>query len=326
MAKHPKRPLDPNQLGKLIVALSVGEASDPTPVPDTPALTRQFSAWFKGIDYELQFWNRFLETGGGEWPDDFKRRLDPDLPVEDWIVNGMVIDDSRPLKVLDVGAGPLTTFGRRHKGVKIDITAVDPLAPFYAEIANRLSIERPTDTVQAFAEDLTAYFEVSSFDLVHCRNALDHSFDPMRGIEEMLAVTRVGGRVLLIHNTNEGETEGYLGFHQWNFDVENDHFIIWSKQSRIDVTKSVESYAEVTARCYESGRSCLLSMTKHNEVPFDLSRSRERVRDIYSAVLFCLVNGTQTARKVSGAESTFQTETLVRQEAGEIQPVNVRPR
>jgi SAM-dependent methyltransferase len=96
-------------------------------------------------------------------------------------------------------------FGKRYKGAKIDITAVDPLAPFYAEILSRLSVERPIETVQAFAEDLTAYFEVSSFDLVHCCNALDHSFDPMRGVEEMLAVTRVGGRLILRHNANEGE-------------------------------------------------------------------------------------------------------------------------
>lgn len=32
MAKHPKRPRDPNQLGKLIVDLSVGEAEEIVPV------------------------------------------------------------------------------------------------------------------------------------------------------------------------------------------------------------------------------------------------------------------------------------------------------
>ena len=35
--KRPKRPRDPNQLGKLIVDLSTGEASDPPPVIDSPA-------------------------------------------------------------------------------------------------------------------------------------------------------------------------------------------------------------------------------------------------------------------------------------------------
>lgn len=34
MQKRPKRPRDPNQLGKLIVDLSVGEASDASNIPD----------------------------------------------------------------------------------------------------------------------------------------------------------------------------------------------------------------------------------------------------------------------------------------------------
>lgn len=34
MQKHPKRPRDPNQLGKLIVDLSVGEADDSQNMPD----------------------------------------------------------------------------------------------------------------------------------------------------------------------------------------------------------------------------------------------------------------------------------------------------
>jgi hypothetical protein len=38
MAKNPKRPRDPNQLGKMIVDLSVGEARDPPPMPLDPAL------------------------------------------------------------------------------------------------------------------------------------------------------------------------------------------------------------------------------------------------------------------------------------------------
>ncbi len=36
MPKHPKRPRDPNQLGKLIVALATGEKTEEEPVPDSP--------------------------------------------------------------------------------------------------------------------------------------------------------------------------------------------------------------------------------------------------------------------------------------------------
>jgi len=46
--KRPKRPRDPNQLGKLIVELSVGEASDPVPAPLSPAFEFARSGGLKG--------------------------------------------------------------------------------------------------------------------------------------------------------------------------------------------------------------------------------------------------------------------------------------
>jgi hypothetical protein len=37
VTKHPKRPRDPNQLGKLIVDLATGERTEDKPAPPTPA-------------------------------------------------------------------------------------------------------------------------------------------------------------------------------------------------------------------------------------------------------------------------------------------------
>jgi hypothetical protein len=48
MAKHPKRPRDPNQLGKLIVDLSVGEAKEPDVVKDSPAIEFARQGGLKG--------------------------------------------------------------------------------------------------------------------------------------------------------------------------------------------------------------------------------------------------------------------------------------
>lgn len=48
MVKHPKRPRDPNQLGKLIVDLSVGEASEVEPAPDSPAVAFARQGGLKG--------------------------------------------------------------------------------------------------------------------------------------------------------------------------------------------------------------------------------------------------------------------------------------
>ena len=48
MAKNPKRPRDPNQLGKLIVDLSVGEVKEPDLVEDSPAVQFARQGGLKG--------------------------------------------------------------------------------------------------------------------------------------------------------------------------------------------------------------------------------------------------------------------------------------
>src|ERR1700730_5965999 len=48
LVKRPKRPRDPNQLGKLIVDLSVGEASEAESLPDSPAVEFARQGGLKG--------------------------------------------------------------------------------------------------------------------------------------------------------------------------------------------------------------------------------------------------------------------------------------
>jgi len=48
MAKHPKRPRDPNQLAKLIVDIASGAVKEPEPKPDTPAQEFARSGGLKG--------------------------------------------------------------------------------------------------------------------------------------------------------------------------------------------------------------------------------------------------------------------------------------
>jgi hypothetical protein len=46
--KVPKRPRDPNQLGKLIVDIATRQATEPTPTTDTPAVEFARSGGLKG--------------------------------------------------------------------------------------------------------------------------------------------------------------------------------------------------------------------------------------------------------------------------------------
>jgi hypothetical protein len=50
MAKHPKRPRDPNQLAKLVVDLATGEAGDPSPPVGTPSSEPARRGGLKGGD------------------------------------------------------------------------------------------------------------------------------------------------------------------------------------------------------------------------------------------------------------------------------------
>ena len=49
MAKHPKRPRDPNQLAKLILDMTIGEVPNDSPKgPDTPAIQARRKGGLKG--------------------------------------------------------------------------------------------------------------------------------------------------------------------------------------------------------------------------------------------------------------------------------------
>jgi SAM-dependent methyltransferase len=147
---------------------------------------------------------------------------------------------------LDVGSGPVPFIGYKLEDVALQITAVDPLASIYNKLLARHQLRPPVAPIFAPAEELTSFFEFNSFDIAHCHNALDHSFDPLRGISEMLKVVRVGGFILLRHHRNEAEHEQYTGFHHHNFDCREGRFVIWNKSVLVDVPDFLTGHAEVT--------------------------------------------------------------------------------
>jgi hypothetical protein len=63
---------------------------------------------------ELRFWDRWFRKKGLEWPDDYRTRLNPNAPLaEDYrqLIDHLPQDE---IRILDVGAGPLTVIGKRH--------------------------------------------------------------------------------------------------------------------------------------------------------------------------------------------------------------------
>jgi SAM-dependent methyltransferase len=199
--------------------------------------------WSSGIDHELSFWRQWLSTRGANWPEDFKSRMALNRAFPDDILkaSGAKMPE-RPL-IVDVGSGPVSPAPATVDGRRAKLIPCDPLAPFYDVLLNECGVEPPVRTQFAFAEDLSSFFDHDSVDIVFCANALDHSFEPLRGIEEMLAVVKSSGLVHLSHRINEAESEAYAGFHQWNFNEEAGRFIIWNRSERIDVNDALDGVA-----------------------------------------------------------------------------------
>lgn len=203
--------------------------------------------WKQAIPSEWVFWNHWMRTRGGQWPEDFQRRFDLEAQVDPWIAAALqLLGQEGPVSILDVGSGPVPSTGYKLAGTTLRITAIDPLASLYRDLMALHGLAPPVSPIFAPAEDLSVFFNENSFDLVHCRNALDHSFDPLRGITEMLSVVRVGGLVLLRHHRNEAEHGKYEGFHQHNIDCCDGRFIIWNKDLTADIGDLLSGVAEVS--------------------------------------------------------------------------------
>jgi SAM-dependent methyltransferase len=144
----------------------------------------------------------------------------------------------------------LTKLGKRWAGRTVRITAVDPLAVRYKQLLAAAGIGPPVETEPGEVERLTERFPTDHFDLVNMENALDHCYDPLLGIRQMLEVVRPGGFVLLTHHVNEAHRTGYTGFHQWNLCADNGHFVVWNRQARISVNDALDDIAEVSVEIW----------------------------------------------------------------------------
>ena len=150
------------------------------------------------------------------------------------------------MRVLDVGAGPLTIVGKCFRGTRISLSAVDPLAQHYDRLLEKYGLIPPVRTLFGKAEDVAAQFPNDGFDLVHARNCLDHGIDPFHAVSQMLTVTKPGGFVYLKHHPNEGLNEQWHGLHQWNFSMSGSgNFIISSRDREVNVTSEFADLADV---------------------------------------------------------------------------------
>ncbi len=205
----------------------------------------------QGRTAEMRFWNSYFATKGLQWRTNYKERLDPNSPLQHRVAS--LLPDRPDIRILDVGAGPLTYLGKVLAGRRLNITAVDPLAAEYAQLLVRYSVQPPVRTETLQAEELTSRFGPASFDLVFARNCIDHARDPLRAVAEMIKVVKSGCYVLMEHYADEAKREGYRGFHQWNFscDKATGSFLIRSKNSTFNISMAYRDTCDVDCESRE---------------------------------------------------------------------------
>ena len=184
---------------------------------------------------ELAFWERYIATGGLDWPDEFLSRTAPDPELRESEILCRLPHTKDPIRVLDVGSGPLTVLGTRAGSRRIELVGVDPLADEYNDLLAMHGIQPSVRSIRGSGEHLTQLFRENTFDFAYARNSLDHTADPLRTIRQMLAITKFDGWVILRHRPNEGANAGYIGLHQWNLCVEEAQLWLWNPHQRYNL-------------------------------------------------------------------------------------------
>lgn len=202
--------------------------------------------WKSSIKYEVKFWDDYFRTKGLQWKDYYSLKLDPNLPLQPEIVE-LLPKGNKAIKILDVGAGPLTYLGKKIEGRELLITVVDPLAKEYDKILKKYKVQPIIRTEKLDAEKLTKRFSPETFDLVFARNCIDHAYSPEKAILEMIAVVKTGDYVLMMHRLNEGEKENYRGLHQWNFSMTPiGDFCISSKNNTVNFSEKYKNICKIS--------------------------------------------------------------------------------
>lgn len=172
-----------------------------------------------GLRQEVAYWDKWISTQGGRTPEAYRKRLDPNWEIDGLCALAIDRIGKRCIRIIDVGAGPLTSIGKKYKDYHIEIVAVDPLADEYDLILNRYNLNPPVRTIKCWGESLRTEFGDESFDIVVAVNSLDHSENPLEIFSQMFYLCRFNGYLVLSHYENEARKEGYRGLHQWNFSL-----------------------------------------------------------------------------------------------------------
>lgn len=133
-------------------------------------------------------------------------------PLPDYFKD--LIGDKKEVVIAELGAGLLNTIGDKLDGVTVKVYPSDILAKEYLELFKEHSVIPYQEVEYQDMENLTYPNEM--FDIVHCRNAIDHTPDLHKAISEMKRVCKKGGIVYLAHSPSQKKR--FKGHHWHNIE------------------------------------------------------------------------------------------------------------
>jgi len=177
--------------------------------------------WENDLPSEVSFWEDWIRFKGLHWKKDYKARLDSNSRLQNFFKK--YLNKTIPKnKILDVGAGPLTKINKKCNLTKLEIYPIDPLADEYNMLLKKYGIKPLIKTKRLEGEKLTEKYNINTFDITNSRNAIDHAYDPLKVIEEMIKVTKRGGYIILQVAIKEGSYHDWEGLHNWDFFLKDD--------------------------------------------------------------------------------------------------------
>lgn len=176
---------------------------------------------------ELDFWKNWFKEKGGEYKQDyiFRTNNESEIDSNSWVFNSLRKTD----KVLDVGCGPMPSYGYCIGGQSIDLIGIDPLADEYNRLIEMYTPNVKFRAMKVDGEKMLDVFKENQFDKVFSQNALDHSYNPILCIQNMVKVCKNTGIVKFVVFENEAKYGKYNGLHQWNFTIENKKLKLWNR-------------------------------------------------------------------------------------------------
>lgn len=216
--------------------------------------------WAKRAPDEIHFWVDAFATRDAEAS--FANRLDTSAMVRGSALRRALEEiEADDVTILDVGSGPLTSVVGTYPGKNLDVVATDAFADDYLRVLRQRGIQPPTPPIACAGEELLARFGEQAFDVVHIANALDHTADPLVVLDNMLAVAKPTGRIVLTHLPDEGERNQYMGIHLWNLRCEEGRLVLWNRDARHDLTERLAGRFEIDCWSTPDRVNCLIRPT-----------------------------------------------------------------